>query len=50
MKITDKIKSNSNIVPFALIFSKSVSYPYNTKSGRKIEVPGPAVTEAKTKA
>ena len=39
MKISDKIKLDPNIVPFAFFFSKSASFPSDINSGPKISLP-----------
>ena len=44
MKISDKIKFDPNIMPFALFFPKTVSIPSDINSGPKISLPGPALS------
>ena len=44
MKISDKIKLDPNIMPFAFFFSKSVSIPSDINSSPKISLPGPALS------
>ena len=53
MKIFDKIKFSSNIVLFAFIFSKNVSFSSNIHSRRKISLlhfhlQGPAISSLRT--
>ena len=43
-EIYDKIKISSNIVPFAFIFSKSVSFPFCINSSPKISLLGTALS------
>ena len=43
MKISDRIKLDPNIMPFAFFFSKSVSIPSNIISSLKMSLPGPAL-------
>ena len=43
MKISDKIKLDPNIMPFAFFFYKNVSFTSDINSGPKISLPGPAL-------
>ena len=42
MKISDKVKLNSNILTFAFFFYRSVSFSSYINSGHTISLPGPA--------
>ena len=44
MKNSEKIKLGPNIMPFASIFFKSVSFPSDINSDAKISLPGPALS------
>jgi len=44
IQISNKIKLEPNIMPFAFFFSKSVSIPSDINSGPKISLPGPALS------
>ena len=44
IKISNKIKLEPNIMPFAFFFSKSVSIPSDINSSPKILLPGPALS------
>ena len=48
MKICEKINFSSNIVPFAFICSKSVSFSSHINYGQKISLPGPALSPPRT--